>query len=170
MTDPNIERYWKEFLSTLPSDSPYHGKTYTAEWFGDDPKLADELGALVLPSRTGVPPLFAARTVSGIKTGTCSAVWEWEAEGNSPPEVGSLSITLNGLGEPICILETTEVTLRRFNEVDENFARSEGEGDLTLEYWRAAHRNFFSRVLPKVRKKFSEDMPLVCERFRVLYK
>ena len=155
MINPNIEKYWKSFLATLPSDSPYHSKTYIAEWFGDNPKLADELGQLV---------------VSGIKTGTCSAVWEWEAEGNPIPEVGLISITLNGQGEPICILETTEVTLRRFNEVDDNFAHSEGEGDLTLRYWRKAHTNFFSRVLPKVGKEFSEDMPLVCERFRVIFK
>ena len=155
MTNPNIEQYWKSFLSTLPPDSPYHGKTYVAEWFGDNPELADELGQLVL---------------SGIKTGTCSAVWEWEAEGNPIPEVGLISITLNGQGEPICILETTEITLRRFNEVDEEFARSEGEGDLTLRYWRKAHTNFFSRVLPKVGREFSEDMPLVCERFQVIYK
>jgi uncharacterized protein YhfF len=155
MTDPKVEKYWNTFLKTLPADSPYHGKTYTAEWFGDNPELADELGQLVL---------------SGIKTGTCSAVWEWEAEGNPIPEVGFVSITLNGQGEPICMLETTEITLRRYNEVDEEFARSEGEGDLTLRYWREAHKNFFSRTLPKVGREFSEDMPLVCETFRVIYK
>jgi uncharacterized protein YhfF len=81
-----------------------------------------------------------------------------------------ISITLNGAGEPICIIETTEVTQRRFNEIDEDFARSEGEGDLTLCYWREAHTNFFSRILPKVGKEFSTDMPLVCERFHVIYK
>ena len=155
MADPKIEQYWNAFLKTLPFDSSYHGKTYVAEWFGDNPELADELGQLIL---------------SGIKTGTCSAVWEWEAEGNPIPEVGLISVTLNGQGEPICILETTEITLRRYDEVDEDFARSEGEGDLTLKYWREAHRNFFSRVLPKVGREFSEDMPLVCERFQVIYK
>lgn len=155
MTNPNIEQYWKSFLATLPVNSPYHSKTYVAEGFGDHPKLADELGALIL---------------SGIKTGTCSALWEWQAEGNPIPEVGLISITLNGAGEPICIIETIEVTQRLFNEVDEEFARSEGEGDLTLRYWREAHTNFFSRILPKVGKEFSEDMPLVCERFQVIYK
>lgn len=155
MTNPNIEKYWNSFLATLPSDSPYHGKTYVAEGFGDNPELADELGALIL---------------RGVKTGTCSAVWEWEAEGNPIPEVGLISITLNGNGDPICILETTQITLRRFNEVDEDFARSEGEGDLTLRYWREAHTNFFSRVLSKFGKEFSENMPLLCERFQVIYK
>ena len=155
MAQTSIENYWQNFLATLPADSPYHGKTYVAEGFGDNPELADELGALI---------------VSGIKTGTCSALWEWEAEGNPIPEVGLISITLNGAGEPICIIETIEVAKRRFNEVGADFARSEGEGDLSLEYWRKAHTNFFSRVLPKFGKSFTEEMPLVCERFRVIYK
>jgi uncharacterized protein YhfF len=155
VTNPVIEKYWDDFLATQPPDSPYRGKKYVAEAFGDHPKLADELGALI---------------VNGTKTGTCSALWEWEAEGNPIPEVGLISITLNGAGEPICIIETTEVTQRRFDEVDEEFAYSEGEGDRTLGYWRDAHTRFFSRVLSKIGKEFSQVMPLVCERFQVIYK
>jgi uncharacterized protein YhfF len=155
MTVSTIETYWKDFLATQPPNSPYHGRTYVAEAFGDHPQLANELGALI---------------VNGVKTGTCSALWEWEAEGNPIPEVGLISITLNGAGEPICIIETTEVTQRRFNEVDEDFAYSEGEGDRTLQYWREAHTRFFSRILAKIGREFSEDMPLICERFKVIYK
>lgn len=155
MTNSNIEKYWQIFLAAQPADSPYHVKPYEAEGFGDTPALADELGALVL---------------SGIKTGTCPAVWEYEAEGQAFPHAGAIWIVLDGKGEPMCITETTEVTFRRYNEVDEEFARSEGEGDLSLNYWRKAHYNFFSRILPKFGKEFSEDMPLVCEKFRVIYK
>ncbi|MBM3126562.1 MAG: ASCH domain-containing protein, partial [Chloroflexi bacterium] len=81
-----------------------------------------------------------------------------------------LSIILDGTGEPICILETTEVTLRPFNQVDGEWARAEGEGDLSLDYWRIAHRRFFMRVLPRIGRQFTEEMPLVCERFRVIYR
>ncbi len=151
----SAEEYWNSFLATLPSDSPYHEKKYVAEGFGDHPKLADELGALV---------------VSGIKTGTCSSLWEWQAEGNPIPEVGLITIVLSGAGDPICIIETTKVIQQRFNEVNEEFAHSEGEGDRSLRYWREAHTIYFSRVLPKIGKEFSEDMPLVCETFQVIYK
>jgi uncharacterized protein YhfF len=117
--------------------------------------MADELGALI---------------VQGIKTGTCSALWEWENEGNPIPEVGLVTIALDGRGEPLCIVETTEVSIHNYNKVDADFARSEGEGDLSLEYWREAHRNFFSRSLQKIDREFSEEMPLVCERFKMIYK
>ena len=154
MTEETVQVYWQKFLSTLPVDSPYHARTYTAEGWGDSPAMADELGALI---------------AQGIKTGTCSALWEWEAEGNPIPTTDLITIVLDGHGEPLCIVETTEVFIRNYNEVDAEFARSEGEGDLSLEYWREAHRNFFSRTLSKIGKEFSEEMPLVCERFRVIY-
>jgi len=141
-----IEAYWQKFLSTLPPGSPYHGKSYIAEGWGDGPEMAEELGALI---------------VNGTKTATCSSLWEWEAEGESPPETGAVTIVLDGGGEPIGIVETAEVTIRKYNEVDADFAHDEGQ---------EAHKTFFSRVLPKIGKQFSKDMPLVCERFRLIYK
>ena len=155
MTKETVENYWERFLASLPPDSPYRAKTYVAEGWGDGPIMADELGALI---------------VQGTKTATCSALWEWEVEGNPIPQAGLITIVLDGRGGPLCIVETVEVSIRKYNEVDAEFARAEGEGDLSLNYWREAHRNFFSRVLPKIGKEFSEDMPLVCERFRVIYR
>jgi uncharacterized protein YhfF len=43
------------------------------------------------------------------------------------------------------------------------FAYEEGEGDRSLRYWREAHRNYFGRM-----GRFSEDMMLMCERFRLV--
>jgi uncharacterized protein YhfF len=155
MTKEKIEFYWEKFLAILPHDSPYHSKTYIAESWGDNPEMADELGDLI---------------VRDIKTATCSALWEWEAEGKPIPEEGQITIVLNGSSEPICIIETTQVTVRKYNEVDDTFAQAEGEGDFSLDYWQEAHKNYFSRTLPKTGKEFAEDMPLVCEQFKVIYK
>ena len=155
MTQDKVKNYWQQFLDRLPGDSPHRAKTYVAEGWGDSPALADELGALI---------------VEGTKTATCSALWEWQAKGNPIPEPGLITIALDGRGEPLCIVETVEVTIRKYNEVDAGFAHDEGEGYLSLSYWREAHRNYFSRVLRKIGREFSEEMPLVCERFRLIYK
>lgn len=149
-----VEAYWQRFLATLAPDSPTHEERYVAERFGDTPDLANHLAALV---------------VAGTKTATCSSLWEWEAEGNPIPEVGLKTIVLDGNDEPLCIIETTEVAVRPYDEVDAHFAAEEGEGDQSLSYWRTAHWNFFSRILPKIGKAPTLDMPLVCERFRVIY-
>jgi uncharacterized protein YhfF len=111
--------------------------------FGDGPALADELLELVL---------------KGVKTATCST--EDEPNTSTP---GERWIVLDGRGTPRCVIESLEVTYRRFGEVDATFAREEGEGDRSLAYWREAHRRYFGRL-----GKFSEDMMLMCERFRLV--
>ncbi len=152
MNRSNIEIYWENFLAANPS---YRGRPYIAEPFGDNPALADELGSLVL---------------SGRKSATCSAVWNYEADREPFPHVGQLWLVLDGRNEPMCIVETIEVTFRNFNEVDADFACAEGEDDLSLESWREGHKRFFTRTLTTIGMNFSEDMPLICERFRVIYK
>ena len=111
--------------------------------FGDGPALADELLGLV---------------VRGVKTATCST--EDEPNISTP---GERWIVLDGRGEPRCVIETTEVTFRRYDDVDAAFAHDEGEGDRSLAYWRDAHRRYFTRL-----GKFSDDMMLMCERFRLV--
>ncbi|OAT33655.1 hypothetical protein M975_1016 [Buttiauxella brennerae ATCC 51605] len=53
--------------------------------------------------------------------------------------------------------------LIRFSDVTEEFARKEGEGDLSLEYWRREHKAFFTRE-----GFYSDDMELVAEEFEVI--
>jgi uncharacterized protein YhfF len=111
--------------------------------FGDGPKLADELLDLV---------------IKGIKTATCST--EDEPNISTP---GERWVVLDGSGAPRCVIESLEVSYRRYNEVDAAFAYEEGEGDRSLAHWRDAHRRYFSRM-----GKFSEEMMLMCERFRLV--
>jgi uncharacterized protein YhfF len=111
--------------------------------FGDNPALADELAALVM---------------AGTKTATC-----WSAADGPITEVGKFMVVKDGTGTPLAVVETLELTQRRFLEVDASFAYDEGEGDRSLEYWRAAHTRYFTR-----KGQFAEDMLLYCERFRVV--
>lgn len=111
--------------------------------FGDGPALADELSALVLEGR---------------KTATC-----WAASDGLPTEVGKRMVMLDGAGRPLAVIETVELTQRRFDEVDAAFAHDEGEGDRSLAFWREGHREYFTR-----RGQFAPDMLLWCERFRVV--
>jgi uncharacterized protein YhfF len=126
-------------LSAVPAK--YQGLRSFA--FGDGPELADELLDLVIRE---------------VKTATCST--EDEPNTSAPNERW---IVLDGRGQPACVIETLEVSYRRYHEVDAAFAYEEGEGDRSLRYWREAHRNYFGRM-----GRFSEDMMLMCERFRLV--
>jgi uncharacterized protein YhfF len=116
--------------------------------FGDSPVLADELLALVL---------------AGKKTATCSALRDYAGDSVDKPVVGRRDVVLDGAGKPAAVIETVEVTYRRFDEVDPDFARDEGESDGTLEQWRHDHESYFCR-----NGGFSPDMDLLCERFRLV--
>jgi len=122
---------------------PEKYRTLRSFAFGDSPQLADELLELVM---------------QGVKTATCST--EDEPNVSKP---GERWIVLDGRGMPRCVIETTEVSFRRFGDVDATFAHDEGEGDRSLAYWRDAHRRYFGRL-----GRFREDMMLMCERFRLV--
>jgi len=113
--------------------------------FGDGPELADELLALIL---------------EGKKRATC---WS-AAEGLKGTVVGKRWVAEDGQGRPRVVLATTELTQRRFDEVDADFAGAEGEGDLSLDYWRSAHREYFTK-----NGGYAPDMLLWCERFEVVH-
>lgn len=98
----------------------------------------------------------------GIKTASCCSLASYQ-EDKFPPRVGSCNIILNSQGLPVCVIRITSLSLVRFYEITDEFARKEGEGDLSLEYWRIEHKRFFSES-----GTYSEDMELVAEEFELV--
>ncbi|MEO1286471.1 MAG: ASCH domain-containing protein [Chloroflexota bacterium] len=154
---PAVQQFWADYRATLDDRHPHHQRVYSAWAFGDSPELADDLLALVL---------------SGKKIATASAIWSYEDDNEPEPYVGELSIILDGAGQPQCIIETVEIFVKPFDEVPADFAKDEGEGDLSLAYWRDAHERFFTREFASNGNKrtFSPQMPVLCERFTVIYR
>ncbi|WP_234985798.1 ASCH domain-containing protein [Demequina sp. NBRC 110051] len=148
--DPAVTAFWAERRVQNPSLPDALPEVWA---FGATPEHADALLALVL---------------AGTKTGTASALWDYEHAGDPIPEVGDLSIILDGAGQPRALLETTAIDIVPFDEVDAEHAASEGEGDLTLEYWRTAHERYW-RAHAESPRGFEPDMPVICERFRLLF-
>ena len=118
----------------------------------------------------GDPDGLANLVARGIKTATCSAYELYEIEGEALPEIGERSVILDSKENAICIIETTKVYLKRFDEVAADHAFKEGEGDRSLTYWRKVHRDFFEGEMKTVGRHFDEKMMLVCEEFGVIYR
>ncbi|MCI1018436.1 ASCH domain-containing protein [Microbacterium sp. C5A9] len=151
MTDTSaIAEYWER----VRVDDPSLPETVPGAWaFGATPAHADALLALVL---------------DGVKTGTASSLWDYEAADDPHPYAGEFSIILDGSGAPRAAIETTDVSIVPFDEVTPEHARAEGEGDRTLDYWRASHERYW-RAHSENPRGFAPDMPVVCERFRVIH-
>ena len=122
-------------ISTLPHWS-----------FGDSPEMANTLLQLVL---------------DGKKTATCTAL-DWHLQAPLPP-VGSLQVITDGQNRPACVIQNTAQFIIQFCDVDETLAKQEGEGDLSLSYWRTAHQTFFERW-----GVFDEQMWLIVEQFKLI--
>ena len=122
-------------------------ETYDAWSFGVE---ADQLAALVLRN---------------IKTATASAYPLYELENEQLPEPGQYSVILDGDSNAVCIICTSEVSVVPFNEVSEEHAYKEGEGDRSLQYWRTVHRTVFAQWMRDYGLQFREDMLVVCEEF-----
>ena len=142
-----IMNYWNEFQTSHDLALPAGVEAFQ---FGAD---ADQLAQLV---------------VNGEKSATCSAHVLYELEGEAVPRAGQYSIVLDSKEVPVAIIRNTNVSLIPMNEVPEEFALAEGEGD--FGYWWTAHQQFFSQELKVHGLSYSENLLLVCERFEVVYK
>lgn len=150
MSNDSIILMWGNFKKNNPS-AP---KDYEAWAFGDSKEMANELAKLVLDGR---------------KTATASNYSLYE-ENDPLPYVGLHNIILDGEGSAVAIVETTSVEIVPFDEVSEEHAYLEGEGDRTLQFWRDAHEDFFKKELKEVNQKFHNKIPVVCEKFKLLHK
>lgn len=114
--------------------------------------------------------ICANLVASGRKRATAPSVAELTLAGDPMPRVGDYSIVTDWKGTAVAVIRTVSVETRRFGEIDKEFAQTEGEGDLTLEWWRAAHQKYYERVLSGSNVTVDANLEIVCERFAVVLK
>lgn len=155
--DSRIADFMLRFLerSGVPDIVALSERLYEPFAVGRTPQAADEGARLYL---------------AGIKTATSSLVWEYEAEGKPLPFVGAISALLDGRGAPVAMVETIETAIRTFDEIDEAFARDYGEWDRTLAGWRKGCWPYYEARCRQLGRKAAGDMPLLCERMRIVYR
>lgn len=150
MTGP-IGAFWHEFCSVAGVDP---ATPYQHWFFGNSQAQASELADLV---------------VFGPKRATASLTEYNAGHPEVAPVEGGYSVVTDFEGVPRCVIRTTEVRDVPFCEVDARFAWDEGEGDRTLEDWRAGHRAYFEREAPLYGIEFNDRTLICCERFELLY-
>ena len=116
--------------------------------FGDSPKMADELLALVL---------------TGKKTATVSVVLEDE----QPPSVGDLSLVLDGHGNPACVIKTVYLETVKFCDLTWDMVKLEGE-DEDFEQWKSGNIRYWTRDAAKRGYTFTDQTHITYERFEVV--
>jgi uncharacterized protein YhfF len=146
-------RMWRDYALARPAAAQACPE-YTVEHFGDSARLADTLLALVL---------------TGDKRATAELVAEFAARDQALPRIGSHWIACDGAGAPRVVLRSIELRIATFDGVDAAFAFDEGEGDRSLESWRADHRRYWERTCAARGAAWSPEDPIVLERFAVVW-
>jgi uncharacterized protein YhfF len=155
MTDPvpdhaEVQRMWREFQQA----TGVAGEPAGAFAFGDSPEMADSLADLV---------------VHGPKRATAGLRLAFERDDEPLPRPGDHFVVVDGCGQPVCVIQTTDVQVRPLNQVDAAFAWDEGEGDRSLAWWRRAHDRFFGAYCERIGVPFTDELPVVLERFALVW-
>ena len=124
-------------------------------YFCDNQKDADECADLVLQD---------------IKRATASSLWWYELNNEELPNPGDQYIVTNWDGIAQCVIEVEKIEITAFNQITPEFAATEGEGDKSLAYWKKVHWDYYHRELAGTKYSPTEDMKIVCEYFKVIYK
>lgn len=148
----SVQELWARYRAENPEAPPDVPATFH---FCDNEEDADICAALV---------------VAGIKRATAASLAEFSLSGDPLPKPGDFAVITDWAGDPKAIIRTISVEIRRFADVDEEFARTEGEGDGTLAWWRAAHRAYYERVLAGRGPPVDDELEIACERFELVFK
>ena len=123
-------------------------------YFCDNEKDANECAELVLQRE---------------KRATATSLWWYEENEEELPKVNDNYVVTNWQGVALCVIEIKRVEIVPFNEITREFAEIEGEGDKSLEYWKKVHWDYYHRELKGSKFEPQENMPIVCEYFRVVF-
>jgi len=155
---PEIDAFWQQACAATGIDpatthhaGPFAEATEDSEWAG----FVDELSALA---------------AAGQKRGTAHMKLQFEHEAIPMRKPGDGWIVTTVAKRPVCLVRMTNIAIVPWNEVTEEFAASEGEGDLSLRHWREAHFDYFQEQLERWGETWREDMPIVCESFALAWK
>ncbi|MFI9723285.1 ASCH domain-containing protein [Streptomyces sp. NPDC052396] len=101
--------------------------------------------------------------LAGRKTTTTGLLEDYAKETEGLEYLGERMALLDDQGRSIAVIEITGVEVKPFSEVTWEHARAEGEGDASLEAWRAGHRRYWNRLGTPV----EDETSVVCLAFRL---
>lgn len=144
--------FWQAACRAVPDLPPT--ADYQIWHFGDSERMARDLANLVL---------------RGPKRATAGLLWDAELDASMMPVQDGYSLVTDHAGAPLLIIRIAQVEFRPYDKVDADFAAAEGEGDGSLEYWRDVHWAYFSRRCEALGRAPRDDMPVILERFALIY-
>ncbi len=149
---PEQDAFWQRYQASV-KEVPCDSEVYAS--IAGDERNADALLQLYL---------------DGKKSAGSGLAKDYEVSGEPLPEVGRYWMILDSKGHPRCLVKTVKVETHRFDSVPEYVAKAEGEGDLSLQYWKDGHARFFQPYLKELGIEKLEEAEVVTEFFEVVFR
>ena len=152
---PEIHAFWEKACNEMNIDP---SSTYHAATFGD-PKFFDEVDEIT------------ELALEGQKQATSHLEIDFEVNNIAKRAEGDYWLMLDTELKPRGIVKLTTVKITPFNEIDDEYAAIEGEGDSSLRHWKEVHEDYFKLQLKAWGRSqdWREDLPVVCEIFKLVY-
>ncbi|WP_452224994.1 ASCH domain-containing protein [Lacinutrix chionoecetis] len=148
----SVENLWMDYLNK--NHKVKHKEAPVSFYFCDNEKDANECAELV---------------VKGIKKATATSLWWFEKNNEPLPKIGDQYVITDWDGNAKAIVEVIKIEKTPYNKITAEFAKTEGEGDKSLKYWKKVHKDYYSREMKPHNESFNEDMIIVCEYFKTIY-
>lgn len=146
----SVAEFWDRCRRELPGEQL--GDRYTVRCMGNDQALSEKLLELVR---------------SGQKTGMFSSPEDLEADGLTP-KPGDFVVFTDFEGRPRCLVRMEECRVMRFADVGPEQTACESPAARDLAAWREIHGRYWTKVLEARGRTFTEDLPILFQRFRLL--
>lgn len=115
------------------------------------------------------PDELAELVVLGQKTATSNTKKFFEKTSRHIPQAGDYNIILNRKYEPVCAIQIETVEIKRYCDVDEQFALMEGDG--SYKNWDEIHTRYFTNQYKQFAdgESFHREILLICQTFRLIH-
>jgi len=150
--EAELESFWQTARASVPGAGL--GDDYQVRWIGLDDQTTNQVLELI---RTGD------------KTGTFTLPWLVEQTGDPTPQSGDLIILISFDGTPKILLRLTEIEKVAFGDMTETHTAVDGSPVRALEVWKPLHTTYWNKRLQPFGLSVRDDMPVLVEKFEVLY-
>lgn len=152
MDNASARNMWGDYLDKHLEDA-FHEAPKTIH-FCDNEKDANECAKLVK---------------KGIKKATSDSLLGIQYRNEKLPKIGDFTVVTDWGGKAQCIVKTTKVRFKPFFSINEEYAKSEGEGDKSLSYWKKVHWKYYTKELEVFNRLPRESMIVVCQEFEKVF-
>jgi len=150
---PEELAFWQKYADSIGGKESLRDAVVSVGYAGN-PQITDELLGLFR---------------SGKKTAGSSLVEDFLSAGDPLPQAGNYWICLDSDGKPKCILQTHEIVTNKFKDIPAAIAEAEGEGDLSVEYWKRIHADLYATFLKAWGVLDLDEATVITEFFTIVY-